>query len=320
MTSCLAVLKAGLQTTVQDLGRWGFQARGVPVAGAMDWRSHRLANALAGNDRQAATLEIVLTGPELEFEDARIVAVAGAGFELTVDGSAVGMHAPFAVGRGSRVKFGARLRGARAYLAIAGGIAVPEVLGSRATHLRSRMGGLEGRALVAGDRVPLGPLVRLKPDSTYEPDISGSRGVRLQPDWSPLTLRVLPGPQLDKFADEALEVLQSGPYTVQSESDRMGFRLAGPRVAHRQGADIISDATPIGALQVPASGQPLLLMADRPTTGGYPKIAIVVTADMPIAAQLAPGDTVAFAACTPQEALAALVALERPLLALEGRA
>jgi antagonist of KipI len=225
------------------------------------------------------------------------------------------MHAPFAVARGSRVLFGARRRGARAYLAVSGGIAVPEVFGSRATHLGSRMGGLDGRALVAGDRLPLGRPVRLKPDATYD------RSVRLQADWSPgCTLRILPGPQQDKFADDALNMLQSAPYTVQSESDRMGFRLAGPRLLHARGADIISDATPLGALQVPASGQPLLLMADRPTTGGYPKIATVVTADMPTAAQLAPGDTVCFEVCTALEALAALIAIERPLMALEGRA
>ena len=167
--SVVSILRPGLQTTVQDLGRWGWQARGVPVAGAMDWRSHRLANALVGNDQRTAALEIALIGPELEFADDRIVAVTGADFDLTVDGSAVVMCEPFAVARGSRVKFGERRRGARAYLAIEGGIAVPEVLGSRATHVGSRMGGHEGRALVAGDRLPLGAaaMVRLKPDTPY---------------------------------------------------------------------------------------------------------------------------------------------------------
>jgi antagonist of KipI len=307
------ILKAGLQTTVQDLGRWGFQALGVPVAGAMDWQSHRVANALVGNTQHAATLEVLLTGPELEFEDARVVAVAGADFDLTVDGSPVSMHAPFTVAKGSRVLFGARRRGARGYLAVSGGIAVPKVFGSRATHLGSRMGGLDGRALMVGDHLPLGltTKVRLMPDTTYYPAIPGKPG---------LTLRILPGPQQDKFADDALNILQSAPYTVQSESDRMGFRLAGPRLLHTRGADIISDATPLGALQVPASGQPLLLMADRPTTGGYPKIATVVTADIPMAAQLAPGDTASFKLCTALEGLAALVAIERSLMALEGRA
>jgi antagonist of KipI len=169
------VLKAGLQTTVQDLGRWGFQALGVPVAGAMDWRSHRVANALVGNTQHAATLEVALTGPELEFEDARVVAVAGADFDLTADGSPVSMYTPFAVAKGSRVLFGARRRGARAYLAISGGIAVAEVLGSRATHIGSRMGGLEGRALVVGDHLPLGE---------SGPAAPTGRGVRLQPDPS----------------------------------------------------------------------------------------------------------------------------------------
>ncbi len=238
----------------------------MPVAGAMDWQSHRLANALVGNIGnmpQAATLEVLLAGPELEFDefdDARVVAVAGADFDLTVDGSPVSMHAPFAVAKGSRVLFGARRRGARAYLAVSGGIDVPEVFGSRATHIGSRMGGLDGRALVAGRSL-----------ATWAR--CGSRGVRLQPDWgtsivrlkpdATCVIRILPGPQHDKFADDSLAALQSGPYTVQGESNRMGFRLAGPRLLHRGGADIISDATPLGALQVPASGQPLLLMAER---------------------------------------------------------
>ncbi len=158
-------------------------------------------------------------------------------------------------------------------------------------------------------------LVQLKPDTTYD------HGVRLQADWSPdCTLRILPGPQQDKFADDALNMLQSAPYTVQSESDRMGFRLAGPRLLHARGADIISDATPLGALQVPASGQPLLLMADRPTTGGYPKIATVVTAECRQPRSFAPGRyDLPSELCTPQDALAALIAIERPLMALEGR-
>ena len=150
------VIRPGMLTTVQDTGRWGYQSRGVPVAGPMDPVSHRLANALIGNDPGAATLEITLLGPELEFESERIVAIAGAEFDVTVDERSAPVGAAFVVAAGTRLRFGARARGSRAYLAISGGVAVPEVLGSRATHVISAMGGIDGRPLRAGDRLPLG--------------------------------------------------------------------------------------------------------------------------------------------------------------------
>ncbi|MBI3491950.1 MAG: biotin-dependent carboxyltransferase family protein [Acidobacteria bacterium] len=299
-------------TTIQDAGRWGFQARGVPVAGPMDSVSHRVANALVGNDPGAATLEITLLGPELEFESERVVAVAGAEFELALDGRPARVNAPFVVAAGSHLQFVARRRGTRAYLAVSGGVATPIVLGSRATHLVSAMGGCGGRALKAGDRLPLGDSA---PGATSAHALAAP--VVALPEGD-ATLRVLPGPQDDYFAADALDALQSAPYVVGPNSDRMGFRLEGPRLAHARGADIISDATPLGALQVPASGQPILLMADRQTTGGYPKIATVITADMATAGQLGPGDAISFVACTARDALAALIAQERALMALEA--
>jgi antagonist of KipI len=314
MPAAVHVIKPGMLTTVQDLGRWGLQARGVPVAGPMDPVSHRMANALAGNDPRAATLEVTLLGPELEFEDERGVAVCGAAFELTVDGRSQATETRFAVAAGSRLRFGTRLRGARAYVAVAGGIDVPLTLGSRATHLVSRMGGIEGRALKTGDRLPLGRVDRLAIGN----GVSGFSRTAAR-DGAAL-IRVLPGPQADYFAPDALAVLQSAPYVVGAQSDRMGFRLEGPPLTHARGADIISDATPLGVLQVPASGQPILLMADRQTTGGYPKIATMISADVGAAGQLGPGDRVRFAVCTPQEALAALIAQERALMALEAAA
>jgi antagonist of KipI len=308
----VSVIKPGMLTTVQDAGRWGFQALGVPVAGPMDPMSHRLANALVGNRRDAALLEVTLLGPELEFEDERLVAVAGAEFDLLLDRRPVPSHAPFTVSAGSHLRFGARRSGARAYLAVSGGIMVAPILGSRATHLVSAMGGVNGRALIAGDLLPLGVRSRF----SRGPLPPAARESRSDPHT---TLRVLLGPQADFFAPDALAVLQSAPYVVAGHSDRMGFRLEGPRLAHARGADIISDATPLGVLQVPASGQPILLMADRQTTGGYPKIATVIAADIAVAGQLAPSDTIAFAVCTPREAMAALIAQERALMALEER-
>jgi antagonist of KipI len=311
--SALAIVKPGMLTTVQDLGRWGYQAQGVPVAGPMDPCSHRLANALVGNPREAATLEVTLLGPEMAFEDDRTIAVAGAEFEVTIDGRAVPPRTAVGVRAGERVRFGARRAGARAYLAVSGGIATPPILGSRATHLISAMGGLDGRALQAGDRLPLGDAAPCRsPRTTAEPV------TRLPVGHA--RIRVLAGPQAESFRADALEVLQSAPYTISARSDRMGFRLEGPVLTHDpvRGADIISDATPLGVLQVPASGLPILLMADRQTAGGYPKLATVITADIGLAGQLGPGDRLEFAVCSPREALAALIAQERGLMAVEG--
>jgi antagonist of KipI len=309
----VCVIKPGMLTTIQDTGRWGFQARGVPVAGPMDPLSHRLANALVGNARDAALLEVTLLGPELEFEDERLVAVTGADFDLSLDGRATALNAPFTVAAGSHLRFGARRLGARAYLAVSGGIAVAPTLGSRSTHLVSAMGGLGGRALLAGDRLPLGD-----PSLRQGAALAPQEAVAALPDGR-ATIRVLPGPQADRFTADALEMLQSAPYTVARDSDRMGFRLEGPPLTYARGAEIISDATPLGVLQVPASGQPILLMADRQTTGGYPKIATVIAADIAIAGQLAPSDTIMFRVCTAQDAMKALIAQERALMALEDR-
>jgi antagonist of KipI len=277
----------------------------------MDPVSFRLANALVGNTRTAAALEVTLLGPELEFEDERMLAISGAEFDVAVDGKPVPLNAPFVVSSGSRLRFGVRQHGARAYVAISGGIATPPVLGSRATHVIGAMGGLDGRPLRAGDGLPLGQTTR-----TQATAHATTRIVPL-PDRH-ARVRVMAGPQAEYFAADALDVLQSAPYTIGPQSDRMGFRLEGPRLSHARGADIISDATPLGVLQVPASGQPIVLMADRQTTGGYPKIATVISADIAIAGQLGPGDRISFVACSAAEAMAALIAQERALMAVES--
>jgi antagonist of KipI len=307
------VLRPGLQTTVQDLGRWGFQAQGVPVAGPMDPFSHRLANALVGNSQNAATLEIALVGPEVEFDDHRTVAVTGAEFVVTRDADVVPHARPFVVAAGSRIRFGPRTSGARAYLAVDGGFDVPMLLGSRSTHVASRCGGWIGRALLRGDRIPLGLPIGRRPRTPRQIGVDhtfAAAGV----------VRVMSGPERDRFSDTSLDALQSAPYAIDRESDRMGFRLNGPLLTHARGADIISNATPIGSLQVPGSGQPVLLMADRQTTGGYPKIATVISADIGIAGQAAPGDQLTFRVCSAADAISALIAAERELLAIETTA
>ena len=293
----LTVVRPGMLTTVQDLGRWGYQSVGVPVAGPMDWYSHRLANLRAGNPPTAAALEITLIGPELAAEGGLTCAVAGADFEIRVNDSAVDATLPFALDAGDRLRFGARRSGARATLAVAGGLDLPIVLGSRATSLISRIGPFGGRALRPNDRLPVADPIR--------PALP-SAGLPLARDVGGARLRVIFGPHDARFTDAGRLSFSSARYVVTPESNRMGYRLAGPPIGRHDISELLSDATAIGSVQVPPSGVPILLMADRQTTGGYPKIATVITADLPLAGQLAPGDWVEFSPCSPEEALTAL--------------
>lgn len=306
MTGEMHVIRPGLQTTVQDIGRWGYQAAGVPVAGPMDPFSHRLANLLVGNPIGAALLEITLIGPELEFTEAATIAVCGAEFDIVAGGMPVPAGVSVHIERGTRLQFGRRRAGARAYLAVAGGVQTPPVLGSRATHVVSGMGGFEGRALVAGDRLPI---------LSGAPANPGRRAPGLMlPAQGRARLRLLPGAQADWFDPPALKTLTSVSFRLSPRSNRMGYRLEGPPLPRSRPEEPISAPLAFGAVQVPAAGAPILLMADRQTAGGYPQIASVIAADLPVAGQLAPGDFIEFAFCTRQEAVAALIARERPLL------
>jgi antagonist of KipI len=316
MAATLNVLRPGLFTTVQDTGRWGWQSLGVPVSGAMDLVSHRLANTLAANPPSCATLEVTLVGPELEFEDERMLVICGADFEVEIDGVRAATHVPVRVGPGSRCRFGARRQGARAYVAVSGGIAVQDVLGSRSTHVPTKLGGFEGRPLAAGDRLPLGERGRFG----VADRAATERAIALArlPVAGAASLRVLSGPHADRFVPDALSILQAEPYTITKDSNRMGYRLDGVALPSTPEALTLSEATVSGALQVPPNGQPILLTADRQTTGGYPILAVVVTADLGLAAQLAPGDIVRFTQCSHADAATALLAQERLLMAAES--
>jgi len=271
----------------------------------MDEYSHILANRLVGNEPSAAALEITLIGPELRADADVICAVAGAAFTLAVGAVEVPMHAAFALRGGDRLRVGPRTSGARATLALRGGIDVEPVFGSRATSLVSRIGPFGGRALTAGDVLPIGTSL-----SAYR---SAAAGIPLSVPAGGARLRVMPGPQEHMFTRSAYETLFGARFLISPQSNRMGYRLEGAALAHAGAADILSDATPLGSIQVPASGQPILLMADRQTTGGYPKIATVISADLPLAGQLAPGDWVEFRSCTRGEAVEALKARRRLL-------
>jgi antagonist of KipI len=300
----LTVVKPGMLTTVQDLGRRGYRGLGVPVSGPMDLYSHRLANQLLGNDPMAAALEITLMGPELVADGDLMCAVTGAEIDAMVDSTPAPRNRPFAVGSGVRVKFGARARGARLTLAVQGGFDVPAALGSRATHLVSHMGPFGGRSVRAGDVLPVGQW-------SGRPPVSSGKPLDLPEGGA--SVRILPAVHRDRFSDDAWGLIARARFTVSPQSNRMGYRLDGPTLEHRGPADILSEGLPVGAIQVPASGQPILLLAECATTGGYATIANVITADLPIAGQLAPGDWIAFEPCSREDARAALRAREAAL-------
>ena len=303
----IRVVEPGLLTTVQDRGRWGYQDLGVPVAGPMDAVSHRLANLLVGNRSDCATLEVTLIGPTLEFLSETIFAVVGAEFELWLDADSVPVHTARQAGRGSRLRFGKRGDGARAYLAVAGGIDVPPVLGSRSTDMASRLGGLSGRPLREGDELGV-----CRPEGPSGAPVPPSASVRLPKGGA--TVRILPGADEDRFDPRAMDLFGQSRFTVGPESNRMGYRLHGPSVELAHTGPLLSSATPVGTVQVPPSGQPILLMADRQTTGGYPTIGTVISADLSVAGQLAPGDWIAFEICERRVAVSALITREQALM------
>jgi biotin-dependent carboxylase-like uncharacterized protein len=297
----IQVLDGGLFTTVQDLGRAGWQRYGVPPSGAMDRSACLAANALVGNPPGAAVLEMTLAGPRLEFTAPATVALAGADLGAHLDDEPAVTWQAFTVAAGQTLWFTGPEDGARAYLAVAGGIDVPMVLGSRSTYARSRFGGLAGRPLATGDRLVVSDETARTP--------AGRRHV--PPHERPAfghdhVIRVLRGPQDDRFTAEGMATFLSSAYVVGAGADRMGYRLRGPAVAHTGAADIVSDGSPLGGVQVAGDGQPIVLMVDRGTAGGYAKIATVITVDTWRLAQAASGDTVRFREVTLAEAHAAL--------------
>jgi allophanate hydrolase len=293
MSAGLKVLAPGLHTTVQDFGRPGYQAIGVPVSGALDGVSLRLANALVGNPPGTPALEVLISGPTLEVAaDTARVALAGSGASLAIGAEKVPVGAGQSVSLpcGDVIEVVAGRQSACCYLAVEGGIAVPLVLGSASTYVRAAIGGLDGRALRRGDIVPLAMAraseraeLRLPPQLTATGD---------QP------IRVVLGPQQEYFTGEVVAAFLDAEFRISRSADRMGMRLDGPFLQHRRGWDIVSDAITTGAIQVPGSGQPILLLADHQTTGGYPKIATVISADLPVVGRRRPGDALRFAPVT----------------------
>ena len=324
----LSILRSGLLTTVQDLGRHGYQRDGIVVGGAMDATALRVANLLVGNPEITAGLEIALPGPKIRFETAHLLALTGAHLSPTLNGQPVGMNRPVWVAAGTELAFGAPVAGSRAYLAVAGGFALVPVLGSQSTYLRAGFGGFQGRALQAGDVLPgagstatgqriAKPLAQRMLHSGW-----------VQARWMPApilcpaphpnpVIRAVRGPEYGLFSAASQRAFWHEPFTVTPQADRMGYRLHGPALARPLETELLSSAVTFGTVQVPAGGQAIVLMADRQTTGGYPRLAQVVTADLSALAQVRPGARIQFAEVSLAEAQALYLAQERQLQGLQ---
>jgi biotin-dependent carboxylase-like uncharacterized protein len=284
----IRIVDPGPQTTVQDLGRLGHLRQGIPPSGPMDVRAFVLANRLAGNADGAAGLECTLLGPRFTAETACAIAVTGADAPVTVNGAPAPSWTTLLLAPGDTVRVAAARAGVRVYIAFSGGLDVPSVLGSRATYLRGRLGGVEGRALRRDDTLRLFPAPRpsvRRLDDAERPDFA------TEPE-----IRVVLGPQAERFTSAGIAAFQGAPYEMLPQSDRMGARLAGPRIAHAHGHDIISDGIALGAIQVPGDGQPIALLVDRQSTGGYTKIATIGSFDIGRIGQVKPGQKVRFRA------------------------
>ena len=312
----LRIVQPGLLTTVQDRGRHGLQHIGVVPCGAMDPVALELANGLVGNRPDEAVLEITVLGPEIAFESDALIALCGAQMDARLGGQPMPANRPVFVSKGTVLNARRTTLGSRAYLAVAGGIALPPVLGSRSTYLPAKFGGLQGRALRAGDSLPLVENVASLSQKRYESlrnkkDIAGLRTLRTV-SWSapaltlparePIVIHAMEGRHHALFDAAARRAFFEATWKVTPDSNRMGFRLAGPVLARVEAGEILSEPACLGTVQVPANGLPIALMADHQTTGGYPKIAEIAAADVPRLAQLAPGGTVQFARCTLEQA------------------
>jgi biotin-dependent carboxylase-like uncharacterized protein len=292
----IRILKGGMLTTVQDLGRTGYQKQGFSVAGVMDVRSFKIANLLLDNPENEAVLEFTLIGPVLEFTSATIIAITGGDFQPTVNDKPVPMYTALYINKGDILKFGSARTGSRGYVAFSSYLDIPVVMGSRCTNMKSSLGGFKGRKLQADDYIGFRIKRRYLPFFLYRKlDIN-------EFDQMEAELRVVMGPQDDLFTKQGIETFLNNDYTVTSDFDRMGCRLDGPFIASKDGSDIISDGIAFGAIQVPAHGKPIILLSDRQTTGGYAKIATVASVDIPKLVQRKIDDKIRFRAITVQEA------------------
>lgn len=294
--SRLSVLNPGVLTTLQDRGRTGYEDRGVPPSGALDELSFAIANALVGNPAGTGALEFTLLGGQFRVGQGGCVVAVTGDMEVFIDDQPVAPYQCHVLRSGAVLKVGRALSGARGYLAVAGGFVAQPVLGSVSTLMRGELGGFAGRAIAKGDELQLAAPSQYLPLAAREP------AQRFWPQREHQPLRVVLGPQQDYFDDSQVERFLSESFQVSGQSDRMGYRMTGPAITHLKGFNIVSDAISTGGVQIPGSGHPIIAMHDRQTTGGYPKIATVIRADLARLGQLKPGDWMSFAQVTVDEA------------------
>lgn len=287
----MEILKPGPLTTVQDEGRFGYMKYGIGSSGVMDRKAYKAANELVGNSGGEAVLEATLMGPDIRFNEEAIIAVTGADMNPDIDGENIELYKSVRVHRGQTLHMAMAVKGCRSYIAVRGGIDVEKVMGSRSTNLKCGIGGYQGRKLEKGDILTIGITDDL---DDHEIEMLNHKKISAEEFEPEITVRVIEGPQDNYFTEKGLESFYNTGYRVSAESDRMGIRLDGAVVESKNGTDIVSDGITFGSIQVPSSGKPIILMADHQTTGGYAKIATVVSEDLSLLAQARPGDTVKF--------------------------
>ncbi|NMD69718.1 biotin-dependent carboxyltransferase family protein [Bacillus sp. DNRA2] len=318
----LTILKPGLFTSVQDLGRYGFQQYGVITSGAMDQIAHRISNILVGNSEHAPTLEITMIGPKLKFNQDCLIAICGGKAEPKIDGASIKCWRPVLVKQGSVLEFGTISEGCRAYLAIAGGFNIPIVLNSRSTYFRAKLGGFKGRTLKAGDQISIDTpsalskrlINTLNNKQTQKPfhEANWLINSSIVPSYREHpSIRVIKGRHFDLFDQASQTKFFENTFSILPQSDRMGYRLTGPRLSLTEQHEMISEAVSFGTIQVPADGNPIILLADHQTTGGYPKIGQIAAVDLPLIAQAKPGTKVRFIEITLAQAQLLFLQRER---------
>ncbi|MDM5296961.1 biotin-dependent carboxyltransferase family protein [Bacillus pumilus] len=328
----IQVIKPGMFTTIQDKGRIGYQKYGVLTSGGMDQLSLRVANLLAGNQESEAALEISLMGPGPVFtcQTDQLIAVTGADVEVDIDGESAPLWKPLFIPSGSAISFGPCKRGCRSYLAVAGGFDIKPVMQSKSTYVRAEIGGLKGRPLAKGDVLPVGKPSRLACGLTKMLTTKVRNRGYGAPDWTvnhahflPLhkspVIRIVAGRHMAHFQEESQQAFFEQPFQVTPQSDRMGCRLKGEPIRLKKKLELMSEAVACGSVQIPPDGQPIILLADRQTTGGYPRMGEVATVDVPLIAQAMPGANLHFQRIDRQEAERALVKQEEELRELTAR-
>jgi antagonist of KipI len=317
----ITIMKPGLLSSIQDLGRYGYQKYGVIASGAMDPLAHRLANLLVGNKENKPTIEITLLGPVIQFEQDSLISICGGDLSPTINGKSLRSWRTVFVKKGSHLRFGHARSGCRAYMSVAGGFSIPTIMESKSTYLRAQIGGYHGRSLEVGDQIMFAPpsklskrmILQLSKNLTDQPFIEMDWAVSsdLIPNLhSEPSIRVMKGLQYQLFTKKSQEQFFTEPFRVTTQSDRMGYRLQGPHLELEHANEMISEAVSFGTIQVPAEGNPIVLLADRQTTGGYPKIGQIATVDLSSIAQAKPGDMIHFSKITHEEAQLLFLELE----------